>query len=66
MECIIKGFILSVRKSKNEDSIALVLSPTEVRTYYRFFGARHSILQLGNLIDFEVEGEGSSFLPRLR
>ena len=66
MGCIIKGFILSVRKAKNEDSIALVLSPTEVRTYYRFFGARHSILQLGNLIDFEVEGEGSSFLPRLR
>ena len=66
MECSIKGFILSVRKAKNEDSIALVLSPTEVRTYYRFFGARHSILQLGNLIDFEVEGEGSSFLPRLR
>ena len=66
MRCIIKGFILSVRKAKNEDSIALVLSPTEVRTYYRFFGARHSILQLGNLIDFEVEGEGGSFLPRLR
>ena len=51
---------------KNEDSIARVLSSTEVRTYYRFFGARHSILQLGNLIDFEVEGEGSTFLPRLR
>ena len=51
---------------KNEDSIARVLSTHEVRTYYRFFGARHSILQLGNLIDFEVEGEGSSFLPRLR
>jgi len=55
-----------VRKAKNEDSIALVLTSTEVRTYYRFFGARHSILQLGNLVDFEVEGEGSSFLPRLR
>lgn len=65
-EILIKGFILSVRKAKNEDSIALILSSTEVRTYYRFFGARHSILQLGNLIDFEVEGEGSSFLPRLR
>ena len=65
-ESIIKGFVLSVRKAKNEDSIALILSSTEVRTYYRFFGARHSILQLGNLIDFEVEGEGSSFLPRLR
>ncbi|MEY3089993.1 MAG: hypothetical protein RL113_309 [Pseudomonadota bacterium] len=66
MESTIKGFILSVRKSKNEDSIALILTPTEVRAYYRFFGARHSILQLGNLIDFEVEEEGNRFLPRLR
>lgn len=44
----------------------LILSNTEVKTYYRFFGARHSILQLGNLIDFETEGDGSGFLPRLR
>jgi hypothetical protein len=62
----LKGFVLGLRKAKNEDSIALVLTSKDVRTYYRFFGARHSILQLGNLIDFEVEGEGSSFLPRLR
>jgi recombinational DNA repair protein (RecF pathway) len=62
----IKGFILRVRKAKNEDSITLVLTREHIRTYYRFFGARHSILQLGNLIDFEVEGEDSRFLPRLR
>jgi len=62
----IKGFILQVRKAKNEDSIALVLTEHHVRTYYRFFGARHSILQLGNLVDFEVEGEDGRFLPRLR
>ncbi|RUM71865.1 MAG: recombination protein RecO [Sulfurovum sp.] len=61
-----KGFILSVKKAKNEDSIATVLTATEVRTYYRFFGARHSILQLGNLVDFEVEGEDGRFMPRLR
>jgi len=61
-----KGFILSVSKAKNEDSIARVLSSTEIKTYYRFFGARHSILQLGNLIDFEVEGEDGRFMPRLR
>jgi len=61
-----KGFILSVSKAKNEDSIARVLSSTEIKTYYRFFGARHSILQLGNLVDFEVEGEDGRFMPRLR
>ena len=61
-----KGFVLGLRKAKNEDSIALVLTSKNIRIYYRFFGARHSILQLGNLIDFEIEGEGSHFLPRLR
>ncbi len=55
-----------MRKAKNEDSIALVLTRSHIRTYYRFYGARHSILQLGNLIDFEVEGEDGRFLPRLR
>jgi len=44
----------------------MVLTAHHVKTYYRFFGARHSILQLGNLIDFEVEGEDGRFLPRLR
>lgn len=61
-----KGFILSVKKAKNEDCIAIVLSNTEIRSYYRFYGARHSILQLGNLLNFEVEGEDSQFLPKLR
>ena len=44
----------------------MVLTRQHIRSYYRFFGARHSILQLGNLVDFEVEGEDGRFLPRLR
>ncbi len=44
----------------------MVLTRQHIRTYYRFFGARHSILQLGNLVDFEVEGEDGRFLPRMR
>lgn len=44
----------------------MVLTSSDVRSYYRFFGARHSILQMGYLVDFEVEGENSHFLPRLR
>jgi len=51
---------------KNEDSVALVLTQDHIRSYYRFFGARHSILQLGYLVDFEVEGEDGRFLPRMR
>jgi len=61
-----KGFVIALRKAKNEDLICTILTPHSVRSYYRFFGARHSILQLGHLIDFEVEGAQESFLPRLR
>jgi len=61
-----KGFVVALRRAKNEDSIATVLSERSIRSYYRFFGARHSILQLGHLIDFEVEGEDDRFMPRLR
>jgi len=61
-----KGFVLALRRAKNEDSIATVLTEKSVRSYYRFFGARHSILQLGHLIDFEVEGEDGRFIPRIR
>jgi len=62
----IKGFVLSLKRAKNEDMIVSILSDKELKAYYRFFGARHSILQLGYLVDFEIEGEGSSFMPRLR
>ncbi|MCB4745346.1 MAG: recombination protein RecO [Sulfurovum sp.] len=58
--------MLQVRKAKDEDSIVLIITCNHIRTYYRFYGARHSILQLGNLVDFEVEGEDGRFLPRLR
>ena len=61
-----KGFVIALRKAKNEDVIATVLSSHYVTAYYRFFGARHSILQFGHLIDFEVEDEQSRFMPRLR
>jgi len=61
-----KGFVVALRRAKNEDSIAIVLSEKTIQSYYRFFGARHSILQLGHLIDFEVEGEDGRFMPRLR
>ncbi|HHC11525.1 MAG TPA: recombination protein RecO [Campylobacterales bacterium] len=61
-----KGFILNIRKAKNEDIIVTVLSNCEVRSYYRFYGARHSILQLGNLIDFEVQESKNGFMPQIR
>ena len=61
-----RGFILNIRKAKNEDIIVTVLSNNSVQSYYRFFGARHSILQIGNFIDFEVQEDNGSFMPKIR
>jgi recombinational DNA repair protein (RecF pathway) len=61
----IKGFILKHQLAKGEDIIVTVLSKDRVEKYYRFYGARHSILQMGYLIDFESQ-ESSNFLPRIR
>jgi recombinational DNA repair protein (RecF pathway) len=61
-----KGFIINIRKAKNEDVIVTVLSNFRVENYYRFFGARHSILQVGNFIDFEVEESSGGFMPKMR
>jgi len=55
-----------VQKAKNEDVVATVLSREKVGRYYRFYGARHSILQLGYLIDFEIQEDHRAFLPRMR
>jgi recombinational DNA repair protein (RecF pathway) len=61
-----RGFVLTLTRAKNEDMITTVLTEQSIDRYYRFYGARHSILQLGHLIDFEIEGEDGRFLPRLR
>ena len=61
-----RGFIINIRKAKNEDVIVTVLSNDAVKSYWRFFGVRHSILQIGNLIDFEVDESKKNFMPTMR
>jgi len=61
-----RGFIINIRKVKNEDVIVTVLTNSSVQNYWRFFGARHSILQIGNLVDFEVKESRSNFMPQMR
>lgn len=60
-----QGYILNITPQKNEDIILSVLTPAKIKKLYRFYGARHSIIQLGKKIDFEREMSGN-FLPRLR
>jgi hypothetical protein len=61
-----RGFILNINKAKNEDIIVTVLSNSSIKKYWRFFGARHSIIQIGNLIDFEVQESKNNFMPNMR
>jgi len=61
-----RGFIINIRKAKNEDVVVTVLTNDSVQSYWRFFGARHSILQIGNLVDFEVKESQNNFMPQMR
>jgi len=61
-----RGFIINIRKVKNEDLIVTVLSSESVKNYWRFFGTRHSIIQIGNLIEFEVTQNKNGFMPNMR
>lgn len=59
------GYILDIRKSREEDLIVSVLTTSSLKVLYRFYGARHSAILMGHKIDFEEE-ENNSFLPRMR
>ncbi|BCD67798.1 recombination protein RecO [Nitratiruptor sp. YY09-18] len=60
-----QGFIINVTKVKNEDLIVNVLTSSHHYTLYRFYGARHSTINLGYKIDFEIEYQ-IGYLPKLR
>lgn len=60
-----QGYILNMQKSRAEDLIVRILTPTQIKTLYRFYGTRHSIINLGRKIDFEEE-KNLTFLPKLK
>ena len=61
-----RGFIINIKKAKNEDIIVTILDNNSITDYWRFFGARHSILQIGNLVDFEMQESKNNFMPNMR
>jgi recombinational DNA repair protein (RecF pathway) len=61
-----KGFILKTVKVRDEDLIVKILTPDEVLTLYRFYGARHSYINVGYHIDFVVEETPKATIKRLR
>jgi len=61
-----KGFVLSTVRVKDEDLIVRILTKKEVLTLYRFYGARHSYINVGYWIDFVVEESPKVTIKRLR
>lgn len=61
-----RGFVLNIHKVKEEDLLVKVLTESNIYTLYRFYGARHSYINIGYLIDFEIESSIKSRISRLR
>lgn len=60
-----QGYIIHMQKTRTEDMIVKILTPMYIKTLYRFYGARHSIINIGHKIDFEIE-PAIGFLPKLK
>ena len=60
-----RGFILHTQLVKEEDLVVTILTKNKVLKLYRFYGARHSVVNIGYFIDFEVE-ETMVSIDRLR
>ena len=65
-EANMQGFILNLNKVKDEDLIVTILSKDSLDTLYRFYGARHGVINLGFKIDYEKEDSAKLTISRLK
>ncbi len=61
-----QGYIININRARDEDLIITILSKNRKYTTYRFYGARHSTINLGYKIDFELQHSAKSKIPQLR
>ncbi len=61
-----QGFIIKVNRFKDEDIIVTIITQENLQTLYRFYGARHGVINLGFKIDFETEMGLNTTIARLR
>ncbi|MCF6173109.1 MAG: recombination protein RecO [Campylobacteraceae bacterium] len=61
-----QGYITNINRAKNEDLIITILTAKKQYVTYRFYGARHSTINLGYKIDFELQRSYKSQIPQLR
>ena len=60
-----QGYIIDIKPVKDDDLIVSILTENELLTTYRFYGARHSNINIGYKIDFELENTRAN-IPRLK
>lgn len=61
-----RGYIVKISRVKDEDIIVTIITSNNLLTLYRFYGARHSPINLGFKIDFEIESSIKSSISRLK
>lgn len=61
-----QGFIIDVKSVRDDDLIVTLLTDHHIYRTYRFYGARHSNINIGFKIDFELETTLKSNMPRLK
>jgi len=61
-----QGYIIDIKAVRDDDLIVSILTEQNIYTTYRFYGARHSNINIGYKIDFELETNLKSSLPRLK
>jgi recombinational DNA repair protein (RecF pathway) len=60
------GYIISLAKCREEDLIVTILCEKRVEKLYRFYGARHSVINLGFKVDFVKELDSVNSMGKLR
>ncbi|MCJ7766221.1 MAG: recombination protein RecO [Thiovulaceae bacterium] len=61
-----QGFIITLNRARDEDLVVTILSQDRLDTLYRFYGARHGVINLGFKIDFEIITSVKSNIGQLR
>ncbi len=61
-----QGYIIDIKKVRDDDLLVSIITQNRLYTTYRFYGARHSLINIGFKIDFELELSLKSSLPRLK
>jgi len=61
-----QGYIIDIKSVRDDDLIVTILTDENIYTTYRFYGGRHSNVNVGYKIDFELESNHKSTMPRLK